>query len=182
LRPELAVLLQPDLFNTDMDFLMSQVGDGGEQAWVESVAELLNRRKQVRIWRKKIWEIIEAPIRTQVESFVALALAIHSLSEGEILSAAPLVAEPAEVQRLGAQVADLLRGAADDPLRHFLVAAVQYLTELPGTQTEVPVDVLRALRDVERIVKIEEQALGSGQQALVRYYVLKIARLCGENG
>ena len=43
-------------------------------------------------------------------------------------------------------------------------------------------DVLRALRDVERIVKIEEQALGPQQQALVRFYMLKIARLCGENG
>ena len=71
---------------------------------------------------------------------------------------------------------------ADDPLRQFLIAAVQYLTELPGTLTDVPVDVLRALRDVERIVKIEEQALGPDQQALVRFYMLKIARLCGENG
>ena len=92
------------------------------------------------------------------------------------------MAEPAEVQRLGAQVAELLRGVADDPLRQFLVASVQYLTDLPRTLTEVPVDVMRALRDVERIVKIEEQALGPDQQALVQFYMLKIARLCGENG
>lgn len=182
LRPDLAVLLQPDLFNTDMDSLLARVSDNGDQEWLDSVDELLRMREQVLAWRGKIWEIIEAPIRTQVESFVGLALAIHSLREGEIRSAAPLVAEPTEVQRLGAQVAELLRGAADDPLRHFLVAAVQYLTELPGTQTELPVDVLRALRDVERIVKIEEQAFGPEQQALVRFYVLKIARLCGENG
>ena len=161
---------------------MARVGDNGDQEWLDSVDELLRMRENVFAWRGKIWEIVEAPIRTQVESFVGLALAIHSLRDGEIRSAAPLVAEPAEVQRLGGQVAELLRGAADDPLRHFLVAAVQYLTELPGTQNEVPVDVLRALRDVERIVKIEEQALGPEQQALVRYYVLKIARLCGENG
>jgi aspartate/methionine/tyrosine aminotransferase len=182
LRPEIAVLLQPDIFNTDVEYLLSIVGPDADPTWIDSVSRFLQTREEVFKWRENIWEIIEVPIRTQVESFVALALAIHSLREGEIRTAVPLVAEPAEVQRLGSQVAELLRGAADDPLRQFLVAAVQYLTDLPGTQTEVPVDVLRALRDVERIVKIEEQALGSDQQALVRHYVLKIARLCGENG
>jgi hypothetical protein len=157
-------------------------GGDGDSFWLDSVEALLHLPEQVHDWRARIWEIIEDPIQTQVESFVGLALAIHSLRAGGSRSAAPLVAEPAEVQRLGAQVAELLRGVADDPLRQFLVASVQYLTELPGTLTDVPVDVMRALRDVERIVKIEEQALGPNQQALVQFYVLKIARLCEENG
>jgi len=182
LRPDLAVLLQKDLFNTDVDRFLDLTGGNGDSDWLDSVRAYMHLPEQVQGWRARTWEIVEIPIRTQVESFVGLALAIHSLRAGSRRSAAPLVAEPAEVQRLGSQVAELLRGVADDPLRQFLVAAVQYLTELPGTLTDVPVDVLRALRDVERIVKIEEQALGPDQQALVRFYMLKIARLCGENG
>ncbi len=182
LRPDLAVLLQRDLFNTDLNSLLELVGGDGDPVWLDSVGALLQLPLKVQEWRARIWEIVEDPIRTQVESFVGLALAIHSLRAGATRSAAPLVVEPAEVQRLGSQVAQLLRGVADDPLRQFLVAAVQYLTELPGTLTDIPVDVLRALRDVERIVKIEEQALEPDQQALVRFYMLKIARLCGENG
>jgi hypothetical protein len=182
LRPDLAVLLQSDLFNTDMDRLIRPVSGDEDPEWLDSVATLLHLPEQVKEWRAQIWAIVEDPIRTQVESFVGLALAIHSLREGSTRTAAPLIAEPAEVQRLGLQVAGLLRGVADDPLRQFLLAAVQYLTEIPGTLSDVPVDVLRALRDVERIVKIEEQALGSDQQAMVRFYILKIARLCGENG
>jgi len=182
IQPDLAVLLQPDLFNRDWNVLQGQIGDAGDPDWAAAMQALLQVPDQVRAWRSQVWNIIKTPIRTQVESFVGLALAIHSLRMGGERSSAPLVAEPAEVERLRSQVAELLRDAADDPLRQFLVAAVQYLTELPGTQTEAPVDVLRALRDVERIVKIEEQALGPQQQALVRFYMLKIARLCGENG
>jgi aspartate/methionine/tyrosine aminotransferase len=182
LRPDLAVLLQRDLFNTDLNNMLDIMGGDDDPLWLDSVEALLHLPEQVHEWRARIWAIIEDPIQTQVESFVALALAIHSLRVGSSRSAEPLVAEPAEVQRLGAQVAELLRGVADDPLRQFLVASVQYLTELPGTLTDVPVDVMRALRDVERIVKIEEQALGPDQQAWVQFYVLKIARLCGENG
>ena len=182
LRPDVAVLMQPDLFNVDPEILKAQVGGEVDSAWLESVGEFLYMREQVQAWRDEIWKVIEEPIRTQVESFVGLALAIHSLRAGGARTAAPLVAEPAEVERLGAQVVELLRGSADDPLRQFLIAAVQYLTELSGTQADVPVDVLRALQDVERIVKIEEQVLRPEEQTLVRFYALKIARLCGENG
>jgi hypothetical protein len=182
LRPDLAVLLQRDLFNTDMDALLAWIGEEGDEAWEGAVRALLSIPKQVQRWRSAIWRIVEVPIRAQVESFVGLALAVHSLGVDRRGPAAPLAAEPGEVQRLGAQVAELLRGAVDDPLRQFLVAAVQYLTELPQTSADVPLNVVRALRDVERIVTVEEQALGEKQQALVRFYLLRMARLCGENG
>ena len=47
---------------------------------------------------------------------------------------------------------------------------------------EVPVNVVRAMREVERIVRIEEQAVSPSRQALLRFYLLQIARAAGENG
>ena len=47
---------------------------------------------------------------------------------------------------------------------------------------KIPLEVIRALRDVERIVRIEKQALNEKDQKLVRFYTLQIARLSGENG
>jgi hypothetical protein len=37
-------------------------------------------------------------------------------------------------------------------------------------------------KDVERLVRIEEQALPARQQDLLRFYLLEMARLAGENG
>jgi hypothetical protein len=53
---------------------------------------------------------------------------------------------------------------------------------MPAAMTEIRVDIIRALRDVERIVKIEEQVLSAKEQDIVRFYILQIARLTGENG
>jgi len=86
------------------------------------------------------------------------------------------------VLRIGSSVTQALRGTVDDTMRQFLLSAVQFLTQLPGQLPEVPIDIIRALRDVERIIKIEEQALTAAQQDLLRFYLLQIARLAGENG
>ncbi|MGD1044860.1 MAG: hypothetical protein ABR936_05980 [Bacteroidota bacterium] len=47
---------------------------------------------------------------------------------------------------------------------------------------EVPVTIVRAMKDVEQIARIEEQALSADKQKLLRFYVLQIARLTGDNG
>ena len=86
-----------------------------------------------------------------------------------------------EVVRLGSHVARLLKSTGDDSMRQFLTDVVQLLTQIPSTMTEIPVDIIRALRDVERIVKIEEQILSKKDQDLVRFYLLQIARLTGDN-
>ncbi len=182
LRPDLAVLLQRNLFNTDPAGLLAEARSPVDASWRRKVEAMLRMRQRVFAWRAEIWKIIEEPIRGQVESFVGLALAISKLSEGKSVADVPLVAAPADVYRLGSQIAGLLRRTTDDAMRQFLIAAVQYLTHLPKTATEVPLDVIRALRDVERIVKIEGQALTEEQLARVRFYVLQIARLCKENG
>ena len=36
---------------------------------------------------------------------------------------------------------------------------------------QVPIEVLRALRDVEQIVRIEQQALGQREQDLLRFHI-----------
>lgn len=84
--------------------------------------------------------------------------------------------------RLGTKVADQLRSVGDDSMRQFLAAAVKYLIQAPEQMENVPIEVIRALRDVERIVRIEQQAITKQEQKLLRYYTLQIARLCGENG
>jgi CMP-N-acetylneuraminic acid synthetase len=129
-----------------------------------------------------IWQLIEKPIRQQVESFVELSMAIHSLASEKQNADLAFTTDPARAMRLGTQVTESLRDISDDSMRQFLLAAVQYLTQVPEDMSQIPVDVIRALRDVERIVKIEEQALEKKEQNLLRFYLLQIARIAGENG
>ncbi len=182
MRPDVAILLQPNLFNTDIQQLVQGSSKNIDVSWLAEMERLMQMPVQVVSWRKEIWKLIKLPIRQQVESFVELALAIHSLSSNNGGSNIPLTIEPTKIFRLGSQVSKLLRSDVDDSMRQFLFASVQYLTQVPKLMAEVPIDVLRALRDVERIVQIEKQALGKKEQDLLRFYILKIARLCGENG
>jgi len=182
LRPDIAVLLQPDLFNTHIEEVLSHIGSKVDDEWSQSVQKLLEMPLEVRLQRKEIWNLISLPIEQQVESFVGLALAIDKLSTGKRRKESLLVGERAEIERLGVRIADLLRGAVDDPMRQFLTSAVQYLVQVPQQMDQVPIEILRALRDVEQIVRIEKQALGQREQDLLRFLILQIARLCGENG
>jgi len=183
LRPDLVVLLQQDLFNTDIDVLIDQIGWYPSSSWRDRVEWELKKRERVGAIRRQIWAIIEQPIFSQVKSFVSLAHAIQLLRAGQGTIGLPLaVSRRAEVSRLGTQVREMLRGVVDDSMRQFLIATVQYLTQLPEAVAEVPQQVVKALRDVERIVKIEEQALSQDDQARLRFWVLKMARLTGENG
>ena len=67
-------------------------------------------------------------------------------------------------------------------MRQFLAAAVGYLTAASAGMVEVPTNVVRALKEVERIAEIEDQALKPEQQDQLRFYLLQIARLAGDNG
>ncbi len=181
-RPDLAVLLQPDLFNTDPDKLSSLIEIPIADEWRQKIEQLIKIPLTLRFWRQKIWQIIHDPIHQQVQSFVELSLAINRLVTGGEVTSIPFTREQSDILRLGSQITDLLRNVENDTMRQFLVDAVQYLTQLPKSMTQIPLDVMRALKDVQRIVKLEEQALPGKDQDLVRYYILQIARLCGENG
>lgn len=182
LRPDLAVLLQPDLFNNNIEKLISDIGGIIDSSWIREIKLLFEMPEKIRSSREKIWQIIEVPIYQQIESFVNLSTAIYKIYQGTGSADMVFTAEPGKVMRLSSNIKELLRYNKDDSMRQFLIAVVQYLTQLPQTMAEVPIDIIRTLQDIERIVKIEEQALSKKEQDLIRFYILQIARLCGENG
>jgi aspartate/methionine/tyrosine aminotransferase len=184
LRPDLAVLLQEDLFNTDMEKLEGRgegkEGRGREGRWNEEMERLLAIPESIRSWRAKIWTLLEQPIFQRVQSFVELAVALHSLSQnGQFNPAHDLV----RGAKLPSDISHFFQGAqTNDDMSQFLAAAFDYLTSLSAGMIEVPVAIIRSLKEVELIARIEEQALPPEKQELLRFYMLQIARLAGENG
>jgi len=192
LRPDLAVLLVPGLFaDPDPDDeagravdpeawaklcarrLLAGAGAPPDRTWQAEFEKRLAVRGQIRERRARVWDVLLEPVRVQVKSFVELTSAIYLLSAGEAVDPGLFAPEQRQLLRLRGEVADLLRWNSDDAMRQFLIAAVQFLTRIPGNVAEVPVEVVRALQDVRRIVRIEEQALGEREQALVRFQVFQ---------
>jgi len=179
LRPDLAVLLQPDLFNTSVDVLLGAIGDRVPQAWRREVQRLLAIPEDIRAWREKAWDLLREPVFARVSSFVELATALHSVAQrAPTFEPALMPLTPKKTR----EVASFLRRPAEDSLQQFLVAAFEYLSAMPRGSVEVPTNLVRAVREVERIVKIEEQALPPREQDMLRFYLLQIARAAGENG
>jgi hypothetical protein len=179
LRPDLGVLLQPNLFNTNPDLLPGNGNGAFDKEWRRQVNQLLQLPEQIRYWRSIIWDVIQESIYQRVQSFTELATALYSFSATR--SFAPSLA--ARGTKLPSALADFIRTArVDDEMRQFLVGAVEYLSSFTDGSIEVPVSIIRALNDVERIALIEESALPAEKQDVLRFAVLQIARLTGENG
>ena len=179
LRPDLAVLLQPDLFNIELDLLYSHFHGPVERGWEKEVRNSLEIPRKIRLWRARAWELLLEPVYGRVQSFIELAIALSSLSDGGINANLPFKGSLSKRMRLAFSEA----GAAgsEDSMKQFLSAAIEYLRGL-SEQVEVPTTVVRALHEVERIIRIEEQALKPKQQEELKFYLLQIARLAGENG
>ena len=62
------------------------------------------------------------------------------------------------------------------------MGAIEYLGSFTNGNLEMPVSIIRAMNDVERLATIEESALPPEKQNLFRHCTLQIARLAGENG
>ena len=182
LRPDLAVLLQPDLFNTNIDSITNELSFGIDKNWLDEFSALLEIPNKIKFWRNKIWKLLEEPIKNQVKSFVELAVALNGLSKDIDMKEFSLSASSINKSKYQTSLSGMLRGNVDDSMRQFLSAAVQYLTRLPAEQVEVPIDIVRALKEVERILRIEEQALSKSNQELLNFYLLQIARYVGDNG
>jgi hypothetical protein len=184
LRPDLAVLLQADLFNTDFERMLAKSNSTNgkvDSAWQAEVRRLLDMPEQVRYWRATIWDLMGDSIEQRVQSFTELAVALHAFSAarpgGQTLRPAPAAG------RLPSALAGFLRSSrVDDEMRQFLVGAMEQLSNITESSIEVPVGIIRAIKDVERIAQIEETALPPEKQAVLRLCVLQIARLTGENG
>ncbi len=180
LRPDLAVLLQKDLFNTDIERMLDDVSGKIAEDWRAEVSRLLRVPDQIHGWRSIIWEVIGDSIYQRVQSFDELAAALYAFASIRSFSATPPTLRGA---RLSPVLAGFFRTArADDEMRDLLIGAIEYLNSLNEGNFEMPVSIIRAMNDVERIAHIEESALAPEKQNLFRHCVLQIARLAGENG
>lgn len=180
LRPDLAVLLQKNLFNTDPGLLLEPVSGRIADGWRAEVAKLLQLPQQIHYWRSIIWDVMGESIYQRVQSFAELSTALYSFSSTHSLGAPPAIVRGT---KLSPALAGFFRTArADDEMRHFLIGAIEYLGSFAEGNIEVPVSIIRAMNDVERIAQIEESALPPAKQEVIRCCVLQIARLAGENG
>ncbi len=180
LRPDLAVLLQCDLFNTDFERMMARTTGKLDPAWQAKVRQLLAQPEKIRAWRLTIWDLLGESIYQRVQSFTELATALSAFSASP---AAPILRPASVAGRQPSALAGLLRSLrADDEMRQFLLGAMEQLSQITESTIEVPVSIIRAVKDVERIAQIEEAALPPEKQAVLRLCVLQIARLTGENG
>jgi hypothetical protein len=179
LRPDLGVLLQDNLFNTDPNPLMEHANGALDEEWRRQISQLLRLPEQIRYWRSIIWDVIEESVYQRVQSFTELATALYTFS-GKHSFEQPLVVRGA---KLPSALAGFIRTARlDDEMRQFLVGAVEYLSSVTEGSIEIPVSIIRALNDVERIALIEESALPAAKQDVLRCAMLQIARLTGDNG
>ncbi len=181
-RPDLAVLLQPDIFNTEAENVIHEIKYEIDKNWLDEFARLLRMPRQIRFWRRKILALLEEPVKNQVKSFVELAVALNRLSKDVDAKEFVLKSPALTKSKVESSLSSLLGGSIDDSMRQFLTAAVQYLTRLPAEQVEVPVDIVRALKEVERILRIDEQALSKNKQELLNFYLAQISRYVGDNG
>jgi hypothetical protein len=182
ISPALAILLQPDIFNTNADDLVKLIAGKIDEQWLSEIRQLLGLPVVLQNWRRQTWELIEDPIFIQVKSFVELALALNTLTTGQAQKESSLAINPSKLLRMSSNIASLLQGVRDDSMRQFLSSVVEFLTQLPDSSEQVPINILRALEDVEKIIQIEEQALSKKEQDALRFYILQMARLAGENG
>ncbi len=180
LRPDLAVLLQKDLFNRNAEHMMENVSGRLDQKWQKQVAHLLRLPEQIDYWRSLVWDVIGESLYQRVQSFTELAGALYSFSAVRSFG---LPVAPANRPKLSTALADFLRTSpVDDEMRQFLVSAVEYLNSFSASAIEIPVSIIRAMNDVERIAMIEETSLTPEQQEVLRFAALQIARLAGDNG
>jgi len=172
--------LQKNLFNTDINLLLENVAGRVADDWRGEVTNLLLLPQRIRYWRSIIWDMMGESIYQRVQSFAELAAALYSFS-----STRSFVAIPATVRgtKLSPALAGFFRTArADDEMRNFLMGTLEYLNSVAAGNIEVPISIIRAMNDVERIAQIEESALPEEKQDVIRGCLLQIARLAGENG
>jgi aspartate/methionine/tyrosine aminotransferase len=179
-RPDLAVLLQKNLFNTSTEQIFSSLHGSLDGEWQSQVSQFLRIPEQVYYWRKMIWEVISESIFQRVQSFTELATSLYSFSSTH---SSELASTGVQLPKLSSALSGFIHTArADDEMRQFLVSAVEYLSTFTEGKVEIPVSIIRALNDVERIAKIEESALPPEKKVLLRWAMLQIARVAGDNG
>jgi aspartate/methionine/tyrosine aminotransferase len=179
LRPDLAVLLQEDFFNTNEVKFFSSISGNFSSEWAVEIKRILKQPETIKYWRAKIWDLLLDRVYSRVESFVELAIALNTLSLNN--NSSELNFSPGKL-KMPNDLTKYFGMSGDDNMHQFLAAAFEYLSAASQGMGEVPINIIRALNEVEKIIKIEEQALSSKEQDLLRFYLLQIARITGENG
>jgi len=111
-RPDLAVLLQNNLFNRDINQLKLNLKDA-DPKWLSKTKLYLEMPIQLSAWREKIWQLIGGKIYNQVSSFVDLAVALTTLSQTPKNESYINISAP-KSSRLTSQINTILRGSADE--------------------------------------------------------------------
>ena len=139
--------------------------------------------QQIQHWRRQAWQLLCDPVYDQIQSFNKLAFALTALTGSQPAHAAntPLTA-PEQLQQVARLVQKGLTAEKDEQLKSFLESSLSLLMELRQENRLVPIGVVRVLRDLDRIVRIEQQPLTPTQQRELNFYILQMARLAGENG
>ena len=111
---------------------------------------------QIRHWRSIIWDVLGQSLYQWVGSFTELATALYAFSTSRSFETPSAITRG---PRLSPVLAGFFRSArADDEMRNFLIGAIEYLSSFTDGNIEVPVIIIRAMNDVERIAQIEESA------------------------
>jgi hypothetical protein len=181
LHPELAVLMQSDFMNRDTEVFLLSIHHIPSDNWLQAVLSELEKPGIIEFHRKAVWDIVSDSVLEKIKSFNELAAALNTLA-----GISPDVAMDGQtdnsVGNLFRQVLRLPSSPEDDRLKILLLEAVRMLRTATTRQTEVPVDVLRVIRDVQQIIKMEETALKISERNLIQAHLLAVARLTGENG
>lgn len=180
LRPDLAVLLQSNLFNTELDEILMPINGSASAAWQNDVQRLLEIPVKIGHWRARIWSLMEKNWFQRVQTFAELASALFAFSRVRSFEAPSAI--PSGLPLPGASVEFRKTSSRNDDVRGFLVAAAQYLNALTASSQEAPVVVIRAMNDVKRLAQLEESDLTPSDQDFLRFCLLQIARIAGENG
>ncbi len=180
LRPDLAVLLQANLFETDLERMLEPVNGKIDNAWRTEVARLLDVRRQIHRWRAQIWEVLGESVYQRVQLFTELATALYAFSSARSFETSGGLARPTRLPP--ALTAFFRTTRLEDEMRQFLIGAIEYLNAFAEGNVEMPVSIIRAMNDIERLAQLEESGLPPKRQEVVRCCLLQIARLAGEGG
>ncbi|MDD5583078.1 MAG: pyridoxal phosphate-dependent aminotransferase [Candidatus Marinimicrobia bacterium] len=181
LHPEIAVLMQADFMNRDIEQFLSFLHHISSKEWLQSVSKELEKPRHISEHRDAIWEIVSESVLEKIKSFNELAAALNILSN--IFPQGGLEEHGGNsTGNLFRQVLRMPSVQEDDRLRMLLMEAVRILRQATTQETEIPVDVLRVIRDVQQIIKMEETPLKLSERTLIQAHLLAIARLTGENG
>ena len=144
------------------------------------MARLLELPRQIQAWRAVIWDVLADSVYQRVQQFLPSWPPTYMPSRP--LARSRRLLPPCVARRLPPALSGYLRTAqATTICASSSSGAIEYLSSFADGDVEMPVSIIRATNDVERMAQIEESALPADKQDVIRFCILQIARLAGEN-